>query len=196
MLNKRGSILIAAIGTILCFLSVSYMSCTKVGPSPTCNGVICENGGYCDHGLCVCPNGFEGANCGTASVAKFLRTWDVKQTVTGSDSAYVIGKDSLYSMSFQVSATPTTFLIFGFLGDSYYNNVVCVLDSLNSNVFSLDTNRSVNMNFDHLVIEPTSGGTYDPATSTINANLVIKHINHSSNWQRDTLTLKLTPHHI
>ena len=192
MLTKRGSILIAAIGTILCFLSISYVSCTKVGKSAVCDGVVCENGGFCANGLCLCPVGYEGANCGTASLDKFYGQWTVTATVTGSDSIHAIGVDSTYQMYIVHSATPTALMINNFLGDPYYNQIVGVLDSVNSNTFHLDTATfSPPVYFDHLSILPNSSATYNASDNSILGSFIIHHVNKFSNWQTDTITLSM-----
>ena len=28
-----------------------------------CNGVVCQNGGHCENGVCVCANNYNGLNC-------------------------------------------------------------------------------------------------------------------------------------
>ncbi len=194
MLSKRSRIILSAIGTFLCLLSVVYVSCTKVGPPPSCNGVVCLNNGYCNHGRCVCPVGYEGTNCGTASVDKFIGNWDVKQVVIGSDNPPTKGITTNYSILFKHTATPTTFFIFNFLNDPSYNELVCVLDSVNTNNFYLDTMRGFNMYFDHIVIKENSRGSYNNATRDINATFILRHLNATHNWQIDTMSLYLKPH--
>ncbi len=195
MLTKRGSILIAAIGAIFCLLSVAYVSCTKVGSSPACNGVICQNGGYCKKGLCVCPAGYDGYNCATPVVAKYFGTWDVHQTVIGSDTVSKIGKDSLYTVFLKKTATPTTFFMDNFLGNASYNDLLCTLDSLNSFNFALDTARDFNMWYEHVNIRPGTIGVMQADKQTINANVIIRYVNTTHNWQVDTLRMIMTPHH-
>ena len=33
--------------------------------SLSCTGVVCQNGGGCNNGVCVCPTGYTGTNCQT-----------------------------------------------------------------------------------------------------------------------------------
>jgi len=204
MLTKRSHILVAAIATIFCCLSMIYVSCTKVGGTLACNGVTCENGGYCnDSGFCVCPVGFEGVNCGTASVAKFIGDWDVTSVITGSDSADVIGQQTKYTMAFLTAATPTSFLIQNFLGNPNYNAVIGIIDSFTKtdpnykNKFSLDTGSfDTHIIGAGLVIGLGSGGTLNPSNNSINAVFNIDRVNSFINREHDTLTLYMTPHHL
>ncbi len=195
MLSRRGSIIIAAFSAIFCLLSVAYVSCTKVGSSPACNGVVCLNNGYCKAGRCKCPSGFEGTNCGIAAVNKFFGTWDVRQTVIGSDSSKKIGQDSVYTVFIKKTATPTTFFMDNFLGNSSYNDLLCTLDTLNSHNFKLDTLRDFNMWYEHVTIKPASNGSIISNDTIIDANVIIKFVNTTHNFQIDTLHMIMTPHH-
>ena len=195
MLTRRGSIIIAAFSAIFCLLSVAYVSCTKVGSSPACNGVVCLNSGYCKAGHCKCPSGFEGANCGTAQVAKYFGTWNVHQTVVGSDSSKKIGQDSVYTVFLKKTATPTTFFMDNFLGNASYNDLLCTLDTLNSSNFGLDTLRDFNMWYEHVTIKTGSYGYIASNDTIINANVIIKYVNTTHNYQVDTLRMIMTPHH-
>lgn len=38
----------------------------------SCDGVTCLNGGSCGSGVCTCPSGFEGAQCETKSITRYL----------------------------------------------------------------------------------------------------------------------------
>lgn len=194
MLSKRGSIFIAAISAIFCIFSVAYVSCTKVGGSPACNGVMCLNGGYCKAGACKCPSGYQGATCGTAVVTKYLGSWNVHQTVIGSDTTRMIGKDSLYTVFLKKTATPTTVFMDNFLGNASYNDLLCTIDSLNSQNFSLDTLRDFNMWYEHVNIRSGSYGVLQSNDTVINASIIIRYINTTHNWQVDTLRMIMTPH--
>ena len=45
-----------------------YTACER----NTCNNVTCFNGGSCNSGECRCPTGYEGSQCQTLSVARFI----------------------------------------------------------------------------------------------------------------------------
>ncbi len=193
MLTKKSGIILSIVGTFLCLLSVVYVSCTKVGTEPTCNGVICENGGYCNSkGRCVCPVGYEGTNCSTSIVRKFLGDWDVVQTVIASDNASTVGKTTRYTLYLRPSSTQTTFFINGFLNDSTYNQVVSIIDSNNSNNFTLDTTRGFNLFYDRVNILQNCTGSYDPAKKSIDATFYVRRLNPTHNWQNDTYSLQMS----
>jgi len=59
--------------TIGAFSVVTYTSCNK----DKCKDVVCNNGGTCNttDGTCSCKTGYEGADCGTLTRAKFVGSW-------------------------------------------------------------------------------------------------------------------------
>ncbi len=59
------SMLIAIVGVGM------FTSCEK----NACDGVTCQNGGACGHGLCNCPTGYEGAQCETKKIDRYLGTY-------------------------------------------------------------------------------------------------------------------------
>src|ERR1700761_1186732 len=123
-MKLRSNILFTVVATALCFLSVVYMSCKKNKETFPCKTVTCYNGGYCSSGSCVCPYGYQDDSCGHSFSAKFIGTWNVKQTIIGSSyrpsTHPVIGTDSSYTDSTSVSSTPTTFFIQSWLGNTGY----------------------------------------------------------------------------
>lgn len=195
MLTRKGSLFIAAFVAIFSLLSVVYVSCTKVGDAPACNGVTCLNSGYCKMGHCVCPLGYEGANCGTASAARYFGTWDVRQTIIGSDSAYLIGQDSLYTVFIKKTSTPTTFFIDNFMGNASYNDLLCIVDTINVRNFRLDSLRDFNMWYEHVYIKNGSMGVLQSNDTLIDMHVNIRRLSPTSNWRNDTLHMILTPHH-
>jgi EGF-like domain len=197
MNNKNSSILVAAVATLLCFVSVFYFSCTKKNSNPRCTGIVCLNQGYCDTlGVCVCPAGYEGKTCGTASVSKYINTWDVRSTIIHSSDSSANGTDSNYVVYIAATATPTTFFIRNFYGNWEYNNVVCIIDTGRSDSFFFDiSQQDFHMFNDKFSINPGSGGTIAPSDSLINITLYDQHPTKSLAMRYDTVALKLTPHH-
>jgi hypothetical protein len=74
------------LGSVLAFASVTTLvtSCTE----DKCKDVVCNNGGTCGEtdGLCVCKSGFEGTNCSTLSLSKFLAANNAAATYNFSDA--------------------------------------------------------------------------------------------------------------
>ena len=125
MKNSNRSFIAFAIGVCTVFMSVLYFSCEKTGNAAICDAVVCHNGGYCLKGQCMCPSGFEDSTCSTSTVAKYIGTWSVKQTIIADDSVKNIGKDSTYSIIITTTATPSSFFIYNFLNNNEFNN--CLL---------------------------------------------------------------------
>jgi hypothetical protein len=51
--------------------TVVYTSCVQ----NVCNNVSCQNGGSCNAGLCRCPTGYEGNQCQTRTITRYLGTF-------------------------------------------------------------------------------------------------------------------------
>jgi hypothetical protein len=51
--------------------TVLYTACTK----DSCSDLQCQNGGSCTAGFCHCQTGYEGAECETRSVDRYLGTY-------------------------------------------------------------------------------------------------------------------------
>ncbi|WP_276133472.1 calcium-binding EGF-like domain-containing protein [Polluticoccus soli] len=70
------NIAFSALLTLGAFSAITYASCSK----DECEDVVCQNGGTCVDGSCVCSSGYEGTNCEIKSNAKFVGTWSVTET--------------------------------------------------------------------------------------------------------------------
>lgn len=197
----KGGKYFAAIVTMLSFITIAWFSCTKVNENlRTCNGVICQNGAYCrvdtttKKPVCHCPTGYEGPTCATISIDKFVDTWDLTQVITGSDSTIgAFDTTTRYTVFLKKTATPTTFFINNFVGNPYYNEIVCTLDSLNSRIFTIDTISAYHMLFDHFQLVRGFGSISDN-DSVIRASLYTRHLSVTSNWINDTFQLTMTRH--
>lgn len=201
MVNKKSSFVIAAIVTIFCLFVVAWTSCKKNNSSANvCENYICNNNGYCHvdtvhsyHAVCVCPTGYEGTNCETPSVKKYIGQWDVTQKVSGSDSTAFIGVVYKYTAFLQQTATPTTFFIDNVSDNRYYNDIICTLDSDYSSYFKIDTISAYHMVYDHYRILYGGGQIFN--NDSISGTFATRHLSPTSNWTNDTFSLTMTLHH-
>jgi hypothetical protein len=71
-----------------------YSACEK----DTCTNVTCLNGGACGNGKCLCPTGFEGSQCATKSVSRFVGVYGGYTTCNNGsaeiDSAFIVADSS------------------------------------------------------------------------------------------------------
>jgi len=76
---KKSKLFLYAISALI--LMLGFASCDE------CNKTNCQNGGICDEGDCVCTDEYEGINCETKKIAKFLGTYTVSPACAiGSDT--------------------------------------------------------------------------------------------------------------
>lgn len=192
MVSKKNGLVITALGILSLFVSVIYISsCTRTpGEFPySCSGVVCQNGGKCDSGKCVCPVGFEGTNCATGTVDKFIGNWRVTQTVLGSDSANLVNTQTTYTMRLMRTATNTTFFLYNFNDNPTYSSLLCRIDSIKKNDFSIDTNSSTNMIYDQFRMK--NGFGFIVNSDSISMKVYVRRLNSTVNWQNDTMALGL-----
>ncbi len=72
--------------TVSAFSAVLYTSCSK----DECKDVVCQNGGTCNAGACVCLTGYEGTNCETKSRDKFVGVYTGSEICTTGTDNYTI----------------------------------------------------------------------------------------------------------
>ena len=195
-MSKKSSIIITAIVTLVSFFTITWLSCKKPSYPYSCNNLVCLNGANCytdsvNIPHCACPSGYEGPTCATASVNKFLGTWDLKQRVSWSDSANNIGSEASYEVLLSKTATTTTFFMNNFFNNSNYNNIICNIDSTYTYNFAIDTLSDMYELYDHYQIKWGAGYI---SNNTINGSMLIRFKNATSNWQRDSIYFVLTPH--
>jgi len=65
------NIAFSALLTIGAFTAITYTSCNK----DECKDVVCNNGGSCDNGTCVCPTGYTGSSCDNEVRASYYNTY-------------------------------------------------------------------------------------------------------------------------
>ena len=196
MKSKNNNIILATVIAVFSFFTIAYLSCNKPGKDNTvCKDVVCRNGGHCnDSSKCVCPVGLEDSVCGTKTVVKYISNWGVTQTIVGSDSiATIKKKDTSFVARLNYTATPTTFFFSNFNNNSYYDVVICTMDSINSYHFTIDTISPFQMIYQSYQILSGSG-TLNKTKDTINASYITRHKNYTTNWQVDTVVLQMIKH--
>jgi hypothetical protein len=67
----------------------SFVFLSACVPQP-CAEVTCLNGGTCDSGDCVCPDGYEGPNCETEQRLAFVGSYAVSEACVQGNFAYSI----------------------------------------------------------------------------------------------------------
>lgn len=125
MNGRLKTIFISALITAFAFLSVAYVACNR----DKCKTVVCANGGICNLGTCICPSGYEGAQCETITRNKFLGNWSVfeKGSITNA-SQYGV---TIESFDDPGSTDPSNITIRNFY--NYFKTPVkayCVLDTM------------------------------------------------------------------
>ena len=48
---------------------ITFNSCSEEGP---CESIVCQNGGTCEEGTCICPDWYEGTSCEIETREKFF----------------------------------------------------------------------------------------------------------------------------
>ena len=66
----------------LLILILGFSSCDP------CRNIECQNGGVCDEGNCICTDEYEGDNCETKKIAKFIGDYSVSADCDGNTVAY------------------------------------------------------------------------------------------------------------
>jgi len=137
MKNSK-SILVILVTSACLFSGVLYTSCKKkTYTSPDkCSNVVCKNGGICIGGKCSCPNGYEDADCGTASISRYLGTWTMRDSVIGSNHPSIIDSASVYSISITaVQGKPAEFNLSGITGNAGFINLPCKMEDTLTRIF-------------------------------------------------------------
>jgi len=198
-MSRKSSVVIVAIAAILSFFTIGWLSCKKPGQPHSCDNIVCENGGYCYQDTlltssprCACPSGYEGYNCATVSVNKYIGTWDMKEHVDWSDTVAFIGRDSSYFVELNTTSTPTTFFIDNFFNNPFYNNIICNLDSTHTDNFTMDTLSNFHMYYNHYKIKWGEGTIY--GHDSIVGHVLLRFLTATSNWHLDSVTFHLVPH--
>lgn len=124
------------------------------GCKDACADITCLNGGTCVEGDCVCADGFEGTDCGTKSVTKFVGNYNTNEICsTGNYS---------YSSELQASASNDLRMIITNLYE-LGENVTAELDAGSTTSFTIPS-----VTIQGLTIQGTGSINTDGTTVTIN----------------------------
>lgn len=137
---KSKQTIFAVLGiTALIFSLVLYTSCRKkiYVSTDSCANVVCKNGGICTHGTCSCPNGYEDDDCGTASLSRYIGTWQMHDSVIGSDHPSALGTGSIYNITIDsVPGTSTRFYLNGITGNMGFSHLPCKMEDTLTRIFT------------------------------------------------------------
>jgi len=94
------TIVACALVTVTVFGMIIINSCTKTKSNP-CANITCYNNGTCDNGTCICPSGYTGTYCQTATNSTITlnnQTFTpIYVTVNGSTSTIAVGGALTYT---------------------------------------------------------------------------------------------------
>lgn len=145
-MKSARNIIFSALLTIGAFGAVTYTACKK----DECKDVVCNNGGTCSSGKCVCATGYEGDKCETKFNAKYVGTWSVTETCGTATS-------TPYQVTITADASDPTKVLVSNLGN--YN---CTVGG------TINFNGTVNTaNSSQLTINDNKCGTQMNATGSI-----------------------------
>lgn len=145
--------------TIGAFSATLYTSCNQ----DECKDVVCQNGGTCTEGKCTCVTGYEGTNCETKSVTKFVKTWsasDKEANTTTTIPTYV---------SAIVAGTAVTEVKISNFSSGFFTNDV--VGTVSGNTITVASQQPDNDGY----YITTGTGTYDATTKKITWSYTLKN---------------------
>jgi hypothetical protein len=111
MNTRLRSVLMTASIVLAGFGAITYTACKE----DKCKAIVCANGSVCKDGACICPSGYEGAQCETVNRERFLGNWSVVEDGTISASVN-------YNVTVKAGSAITEITIQNFR--NYYTNDV------------------------------------------------------------------------
>jgi hypothetical protein len=85
-MKKIATAVFAGLLAIGLFGAILFTACNK----DLCEGMQCINGGFCVGGKCSCAPGYDGDFCGTVSRAKFIKSWNARDTAGPASLSYTV----------------------------------------------------------------------------------------------------------
>ncbi|GAA4469701.1 hypothetical protein GCM10023093_29610 [Nemorincola caseinilytica] len=97
MMKQTKAIVYTVILTLLAFGSVVYTACRK----DYCKNMVCQHGGTCNDGACICPQGFTGTYCQTPNVSSigFRNNTFTPVTITVNGAEYRVDTGSVLTFT-------------------------------------------------------------------------------------------------
>jgi len=152
LMHKPATPSILLFALILLFTQ-SFQSCKD-----RCKFQVCENGGTCDDGTCLCPDGTTGLDCSILLRDEYLGTYDVTETCGQGNYTYVL----------TITADPDN---------------IALVNIQNLGDFGLDFSASAS--FDGLTFNQTRQGLTLTGTGTINGNVLTIQFSTSGSFADD-----------
>ena len=112
-------------------LALSFVALALTGCKDECKDVVCQNGGTCDEGTCLCATGYEGTNCETEVRAKFVGSYSVQESCQSGNYTF--------SMSVTSSSTGVSNIII----NNFYDIGISVSASITGNSVTIP-NQTIN----------------------------------------------------
>lgn len=152
------------------FGAVTYTSCNK----DECKDVVCQNGGTCVDGNCVCATGYEGANCETESRAKFVKSWTATDTEVGGAAL------PTYSAIVTAGTSVTEVKIANFSDDFFTADVIA---TVSGNTITIASQAPDNDNY-----RVSGTGTYNTVDKKISLSYTLTNpqnvsVSYTGSWQ-------------
>lgn len=112
-------------------LALSFVALALTGCKDECKDVVCQNGGTCEEGICLCATGYEGTNCETEIRAKFLGSYTVSESCQSGN------------YSFSLSITSSSAGVSNIIINNFYDIGINVSATINGNSVTIP-NQTIN----------------------------------------------------
>ena len=148
-MQQKQTFLATVMITFSAFILVAYTSCSskKSTTSPDkCQTIPCKNGGICNVGVCSCLNGYEDADCGSASLDRYTGNWEMHDSVTGSDHPAALHTSNIYNVTINaIPGSAVSFYINGITGNAGFTQLPCRMQDTLTRIFDPMEFRSADL---------------------------------------------------